>query len=372
MLQSPSDYSRRILLAVEAYSPQTITETLYSLTQQNQPPYVPTEIRLITTERGYQLVHNALIEQGWLRRLCDDYTLPDCCSKPTFHVIQDQQGEALWDIQTEQDNEVTADFISQQVQHLTVDENASLCVLLSGGRRTMTYYIGYALSLFGRPQDRLKHVRVDDRYYYIDNFYYPPPRSECLTDRLGESFDASQVKIMLADIPFVRLRSGLPESLLQGGASFSASVAAVQRSLVAPVVRLDWQKAQLFCADTLITMPPVQMAFYAWMLQRRQQDLPPVGRQDMAEPVMRQAFLNIYRRLHGATANYEQVAAALHNDDIELLRAWFDERKSKVNAALQKALGMPQAQAYLLHPHGQRPRTCFGVTLTARVIDIDQ
>ena len=42
----------------------------------------------------------------------------------------------------------------------------------------MGYYLGYALSLFGRSQDRLSHVLVSDGYEGHPEFYYPSKNSK--------------------------------------------------------------------------------------------------------------------------------------------------------------------------------------------------
>lgn len=68
------------------------------------------------------------------------------------------------DIISPEDNERAADCITAWIKDAAADDDAALHVSLAGGRKTMGYYVGYALSLFGRAQDRLSHVLVDDRY----------------------------------------------------------------------------------------------------------------------------------------------------------------------------------------------------------------
>ncbi len=111
--------------------------------------------------------------------------------------------------------------------------------------------------------------------------------------------------------PFVRLREGLPQALLAGSSSFSATIAAAQRRFDPAYVRLDWQRATLTCNHIPVPMSPIQLAFYAWMLQRRANDLPPIHWTSVETPDLATQFLAVYARLHGQTGNYEQVAAAL-------------------------------------------------------------
>ena len=78
----------------------------------------------------------------------------------------------------------------------------------------------------------------------------------------GRAVDASDAEVVLADIPFVRLRDGLQETLLEPGASFSAVVAQAQRNLAAPRLRLDLERCQVRCGETVVALPPVDFSCY--------------------------------------------------------------------------------------------------------------
>ena len=163
-MSQPADFERRILLTLAGHSPAIITETLYALTQQQA--YVPTEIHVITTSSGQEkLISTLLGDNGVLARFCNEYgvTIPKF-TEAFIHVITDANGAVLHDLQTEADNEAAADFITTKVREFTRDENTSLHVSIAGGRKTMTYYLGYAMSVFGRVQDRMSHVLVEDDY----------------------------------------------------------------------------------------------------------------------------------------------------------------------------------------------------------------
>ncbi|MBO0613283.1 CRISPR-associated ring nuclease Csm6 [Thiothrix fructosivorans] len=365
----PHTYPRRILLAVAANSPQIVTETYYALARQTDPPWLPTEVHVITTLRGAEYVRAGLCttHQNELSKLCTDYALPP----PAFdashiHLITDARDTALDDVRSGMDNTHAADFITRTVRHFTADPHTSLHVSLSGGRRTMTYYIGYALSLFGRAQDRLSHVLVEDEYYFNHEFYYPPPRPVWVVREDGSGFDAASVAVTLADIPFVRLREGLPTELLEGNRTFSATISTAQRRFDPLHVHLNWHRAQLHCGGIAISMPPVQLAFYAWMLQRHAQNQPPVHWTTQETPDLAVQFLDVYTRLHGQTGSYEQVAQALREG---ITKPWFEERKSHTHKVLKKILGQAAAEPYLIQAHGTKPRTRFGLGLPSDVVD---
>lgn len=170
---APETHARRILLAVCGLSPQVVTETLYALAVKRQPAFVPTEIHLLTTREGGERARLSLLSRapGWLGRFRRDYRLPSLgLSAANIHVLAGERGR-LADIRTPADNERLADALTDLVRRLTSDPAAALHVSIAGGRKTMGFYAGYALSLFGRPQDRLSHVLVSAEFECNPDFF---------------------------------------------------------------------------------------------------------------------------------------------------------------------------------------------------------
>jgi CRISPR-associated protein (TIGR02584 family) len=177
---SPEAYPRRVLLAVTGLSPQIVTETVYALALRRRPAFIPTEICLITTFKGGENARLSLLSEdpGWFHRLRRDFSLPEILfDESCIHVITGQDGNPLEDIASEADNVAVADFITERVRALTADPEVSLHVSIAGGRKTMGFYVGYVLSLFGRAQDRLSHVLVTAPFESRPDFYYPARRS---------------------------------------------------------------------------------------------------------------------------------------------------------------------------------------------------
>ena len=115
----PHTFPRRILLAVTGLSPQIITETVYALAVQRDPPWVPGEVHLLTTVEGAQRARLALLSEdpGWFHRLQLDYQLPEIqFDAAHIHILPDANGAPLNDIRTPEDNERAADFITEQVR----------------------------------------------------------------------------------------------------------------------------------------------------------------------------------------------------------------------------------------------------------------
>lgn len=158
-----------------------------------------------------------LLEDKHLQRLCAELKRPT----PAFeahHVLvtPGASGNEVEDARTLADHEALANFIMTQVRNFTTDDRRSLHASLAGGRKTMTFYMGYAMSLFGRMQDTLSHVLVSEGYEGLPGFWFPTadPEHRQLNHN-GHTLDAQAAQITLAPIPFIRHRNNLPKVLLQ-------------------------------------------------------------------------------------------------------------------------------------------------------------
>jgi CRISPR-associated protein (TIGR02584 family) len=364
-MTQPADYPRRILLAVTGLTPQIVTETLYALAVKGNPAWVPTEIRLITTRQGAQKAQGTLLndDPGWFRRLCADYRLPGIAfGAKDIRIIVGPDRKPLDDILDERDNAAVADFITEEVRALTADPNTSLHVSIAGGRKTMGFYIGYALSLFGREQDRLSHVLVPTPYESKPEFFYPPPPS-FPPPRAGEGQGGGEAQVHLGPIPFVRLREGLPERLLAGRARFSEVVAEAQRALTPVALHLDPARLKVTAGDQSISLEPAQFALY-WMVAERCV---------AAKAGVHWSDLGLGEELLGFCRALGDISGQTEKAYRNFNEANFDPLKTKVNGKLRRELGARRAAPYLigsleLIPGSRRHR--FGLALPPEAVTI--
>lgn len=363
-MPKPSDYPTRILLAVSGMSPQIVTETLYGLIVEASHPFIPTDIHLITTQSGakearLQLLHS---ETGKFNQFCKDYALADIRFPEThIHIIEDAQGNPLDDIKTPEQNEAAADFITAIVSQLTRDDETALHVSIAGGRKTMGYYLGYALSLYGRAQDRLSHVLVTDRYENLKEFFYPTPKSHVIYDRDQRALDAKDAEIMLAEIPFVRLRGGIPEHLLENKASFNESIKFARQIEAEPQLIIDKKGRSLWVADIRIPLTEVNFIFYLWLLKRSLagetvQRLPYVDNTEYAEE-----FLGVYRQLLPELKDDDRTRQALSHG---MPNQWLSERISRIKSDFVKALGKHAAQPFIIQSSGNNNKKQYHIALS--------
>ena len=287
----PHEYNKRILVAVSGLSPQILTETLYGLAVNSGAPFIPTEIHLITTLEGsdraaLNLLHK---DSGKFHALCKEYQLPDIqFTEQNIHVIQDAQGNELDDIRTPEQNAAAADFITNTIKELTSDKNSAVHVSIAGGRKTMGYYLGYALSLFGRTQDRLSHVLVSEGYEGHKDFYYPTLESKVIHTWDNRPLDTSKAEISLAEIPFIRMRQDIPEKLLQGKAGFLETITLARKAELEPELIIDIKNKRVSASGEVFTMPAVLIAFFSWLLKQT------ISTQNAIEKPLEQEFNQEY------------------------------------------------------------------------------
>lgn len=363
--------TQSILLAVTGLTPQVVTETLYALHDQGEQ--LPSAVHILTTAEGCQRARLTLINDGWLARFCHDYHLqqPEF-TETSIHVLQQTNGEPLADIRTQADNRAMADAITEWIRTFTADPHTDLHVSIAGGRKTMGFYAGYALSLYGRARDRLSHVLVSPDYESHPQFYYPTPYSHVIygNDPSRKPLDTQNAEVMLADIAFVRLRHGLDQALLEGKASFSQSVAAAQQALGPPHLIINPKPRQFIAHGKPVKLSPADLAFYLWLLDRQQTGLPaPSCPSDGAPDEMYASqFLQNYRRINGELGGADRTIDTLKDG---MCKTFFEQRKSRINKTLTQTLAYA-AQPYLIAPEGKRPRTQYRITLEHNQIEIQQ
>lgn len=364
------EYPRRILVSVSGLSPQIVTETLYALTQTLDPPFVPTEVHLLTTSRGANYARKTLLgsDPGWFHELCRDYGLSGIqFGESNIHTLRDVEGRELDDIRTDDHNKHAADQIVEFVRKLTADQQAALHVSIAGGRKTMGYYAGYALSLFGRGQDRLSHVLVSEQFEGHPEFFYRTQKRNIIRalDKDKTPLDTSEAKVDLAIIPFVRLRPKLDENMLKGRATFSRTVDAAQRSLGSAMLTLDGDRGLVKCGEEIVRLKPAECAFLAWFARRTQDGRGPVGNVKRLGAEEAREYLAEYDEVPGSSARTRQRLA----DGMEA--GFFQERLSHLNKTLQRALGPAAAESYLVRTGGRKGKSCYFLALEPDQIRFD-
>lgn len=271
-----------ILITVLGSSPTILTETLYALIEKKR---FPTQLHIFTTDHGVITFKNLKVHK-YIESLCDDYNMPKTLlDNIRFHVAKHPDGTLLSDIRDEQDQVIMADEITSVVRALTADKNNIIDASIAGGRKSMSFYMGYIFSMFAREQDTLSHVLVDSQYENTD-FLYPTISSQHVTFLFGDNkgevkvvdgkpLDAMDAKhsLLLAEIPFIRLNQSLQDAddtFVAGGAlTYSECINAYNLSITPENIRLTVNPKALTVTvnEWVIELPPEHMALYSMILE---------------------------------------------------------------------------------------------------------
>jgi CRISPR-associated protein (TIGR02584 family) len=188
----------------------------------------------------------------------------------------DWDEDRLPDIRTADDNERAANQICEIVRDLTSKSHIRLHASAAGGRKTMSVYLTAAMQLFGRVEDRLSHVLVNPPFESNRNFYYKPPQAKVLRDNSGKPLPVTteEVRIDLAEIPFIRLRRIITEQLKGEPGDYNELVAQAQDELdlvqTEHDVRLDLRNSEVRIASRAFKLRPREFLVYLiFALQRK-------------------------------------------------------------------------------------------------------
>ena len=372
-MQQPHEYSRRVLLCVIGMTPQLVTETLYKLTQETDPAYIPTEIHLITTGEGKRSAQNALLgvegQRGEFYNFCHDYSMPEIDFRAdNIHVISGPDGLFIDDAQYSKQNTITANYITETVRQFTEDNDCSIHLSLAGGRKTMSYYGGYALSLFGRLQDRLSHVLVAKPFQENEKFFYPPPKAKRLAVK-NVHYSTDEANIILSDIAFVRLRKLVPDPLLkEGKAGFQETVEAIQRFAQPETIEINVGKKKVLLNGMKVEMDDANLAVYLWMCERVINNESPFIPD---EDAFVEDYISVYARVIGAwNGRIDRVEKVSLNRTATQQKDWFLSRKSKLKNAISSVLGNRAAQPFLIQTVDYSGHVAYRIKMNPETITI--
>lgn len=382
--------SRHLLIALLGRTPQVLTETLYALCVDQGVPI--SEIWVISTEEGKRATLHMLLDpgQGRFYQLQKDYPAP--CGQVRFSAEQILVAHdgllPLTDIRSRRDSETFLELILRVLWEKTSDPNTAVHCSLAGGRKTMSTYMALVMQMLGREQDKLYHVLLTPpEAEHHAEFFYPAPVSQILPLPDGRTFDSTEVKVELVEIPYVRLRERLPAEVLERRASFAellqwtqAEIAALPR---APVLQLVPERRLLRIGGREIELPPIEFCLYWHFAERSQMRVPSIPREayeQYFEKPEGSAFLSAasvknllakYRALDSAAGMLKRFEDSLQRDKgltLERLLQYI----SKINRKLDLALSdLESFELYRISAVGRYGK-CYGLKLDGRLIRVEE
>lgn len=318
---------KNILLAIMGTSPQVLTETLYAIHMQGKP--FPDEVYLITSANAKAKAVEWLFENGKIEQLKAHHGLPDfkfCLSH--ILLMEHDDGEPVLDGREEGDQQSIADSITRIVAKFTADENCRIHASIAGGRKTMAFYMGYAMSMFGRNHDVLSHVFVSKDFEFSEQFFFPTLNDNYII-KGDMSLNTKDAKVTLAEIPFVRMRNMIDQGFINQVKcnSFSKSIellnAYKNKKIIIEVVT---NKKHLLVNEVEIKLPPKELAFYLWLSSLPERKIN-IDREFCDDSTYSASYLKTYSIIAGDSRVF-----ASFNVDREIVEENSEEALSKLPA----------------------------------------
>lgn len=264
---------KEVLVCLGGITPQIITETIYALSQREPPVYVD-ELFILTTSTGKRHIEKALIVDGHLKKLINEYDLPQIrFSTDNFIVPYNANGEPIGEIKDEEESRLMGNTITSFIRKITSDNTIRLHCSIAGGRKTMSFYLGSALQLFGRPWDKLYHVLVTPEFESNPNFFYKPKKDKeietILPDGTKRTLNTRDAQIYLSELPFIRLRDKLDVRENDFASLIEKSQMEIDIATYQMPLTVNLSLRVLTIGSETIEMSPIHLALYTAFLRRK-------------------------------------------------------------------------------------------------------
>lgn len=270
--------TKEILVISTGLAPQVITEMLWWFTARSEAPrIVPDAIHVVTTRKGAEVIEAQVRgPMGKLKMFCDEFGLEvNLDERLHIHLPTETDPEYGDDARDLDTNIGYANRVTRLLRDLTADPETRVRACLAGGRKTMSFYMGYAMSLLGRSDDELCHVLVSPAFENSPDFWWKPkvPR----TFRVGASgqeqeLSTDEATIAVASIPFVRLRYLMDPIVVDdphANVDFGKFVIGVQAGVERQRVILTDRLREIRIGDQAVILPPKKYSFYRLLAEVR-------------------------------------------------------------------------------------------------------
>jgi CRISPR-associated protein (TIGR02584 family) len=314
--QPPSTQPATVLLAVTGMSPAVLTETVWALAHEPEA-VLPSRVIVVTTLSGREKLERQLFQPEprleertpWeeLRHALalkghnledrlrfgttsDDIRVITACDPVTGRTRE------LADLRAPADNEAAADFILEQVRALVENPDIRVVASLAGGRKTMGALLYACFTLIGRETDRLTHVLVNEPFETLRGFWFPGqsggaiqqpgsgnPNSDATPPELSAlSFNPTDARVELADVPFVPLRNLFHRELGRPAGRFNVLVESCREQVRRAagehlMLSIEQSRCDLEVNGTRVKLSPREHLVLLFLASRAKRGEPAIG-----------------------------------------------------------------------------------------------
>jgi len=246
-----------ILVVSVGVTPQIITETLWYYTYEDIRKF--DRIFLLTTSIGKDKIITELYDNGWLKKLEKALSV----SKGTFVidekdiiVLSDIDGNELEDIRTSKDSEDMMMHVFSIMKDLTNDPNERLTIVIAGGRKTMPATLALAASIYGRRQDEMVHVMVNDDLFWKEDWFFPTDPKD------------NQQEIEISKLPYLRMKNFITGINVENPLE-AVSITQARLDELSPLTKVKIAGSRIIVDGNEYRFPPAEMQLWRFMARKK-------------------------------------------------------------------------------------------------------
>ena len=383
-------WKKEILVISTGLAPQIITEMLWWRAVRDEGPrVVPDAIHVVTTQKGADTISEKVLgPKGKLAEFCREFGLPDLEDRLYVNLPETTNPGNADDARDLDTNIGYANCVTHLLRELTADPATRVLACLAGGRKAMSFYMGYAMSLLGRSDDDLCHVLVSPMFESSEDFWWKPKKPRII--QVGpkdqkQSLSTEEATIDVAQIPFVRLRYLMPEKSLNKLNDFQEFVTEANAGVEQQRVVLTDSRLEVRFGDQAVELPPKLYALYQVIAKQRKDSVKGAGpdgvgpdyegwltMDDIAEHGKEavQDFLDIVDRLPQARETNLRKRYGM-KEKVGMKRE-FNQIISKINHDLEEKFDYIKSDRVRIHQvtHGGNNPARFGLAFEPHQIEI--
>ena len=184
-------YSEILIISV-GESPQIITQILWYYLYNKIRDF--DRIVLITTSTGKNAIEKKLFKNKSLMKLEIALGLKKGTikiSNEDLIVLTDDSGKELKDIRSSKNSEDVMQQIFECMKLILSDENTRATVAITGGRKTTSVAMALATSVYGRSQDEMINIIINEELLSSEWFFPDNPNDK-------------KQKVSISSIPYIK------------------------------------------------------------------------------------------------------------------------------------------------------------------------
>ena len=245
-----------ILVISVGESPQIITQTLWYYLYNKIREF--DRIVLVTTSTGKNAIAKKLFKNKGLMKLEIALGLKKGTlkiSKNDLIVLKDKSGKELKDIRSSKNSEDEMQQIFECMKLILSDENTRAIVAVTGGRKTTSIAMALATSVYGRSQDEMINIIINEELLASEWFFPDNPNDK-------------KQKVSISSIPYIKTGKYL-KGLDVNNTVELINIAQTRMDEIAPLTKVVIKGKTILIDNKKYQIPPSLMMIWRHLARQK-------------------------------------------------------------------------------------------------------